>query len=320
MLPLEEIMKNQTALNWLVPVIAVLSLFAASVGLFYPNEGSLFSFTAVRGETVQIWGQGWYRYDTPIGALSFKAGDLITLFLAIPVLLVSFVLYRQGSLRGGLLLTGALTYFLYMYTSLGFGATYNNLFLVYVLIFSASLFGLILALTSFDMQALPAHFAETLPRRGIGIFLVVSGVILSLIWIVLSILPALLQSKAPPEAYFYTTFMTGIVDIGIVSPALIIAGVLIMRRASLGYLLAPTMLVFTCILGPNLTAGGTIQVVEEVITLGQAMVFTAPFVILALIALGLTISLFRNFSEQTPAKLMIKRRKGSRSERYSASG
>jgi hypothetical protein len=313
-------MKNQTALNWLVPVIAVLSLFAAGFGLFYPNDGSLFSFTAVRGETVQIWGQGWYRYDTPIGALSFKAGDLITLFLAIPVLIISFVLYHQGSLRGGLLLTGVLSYFLYTYTSLGFGATYNNLFLVYVLIFSASLFGLILALTSFDVQALPAHFAETLPRRGIGIFLVVSGVILSLIWIVLSILPALLQSKAPPEAYFYTTFMTGIVDIGIVSPALIVAGVLILRRAPLGYLLAPTMLVFTCILGPNLTAGGIIQVAEEVITIGQAMVFTAPFVILALIALGLTISLFRNFSEQTQAKRMIKHRKGSRSERYSVSG
>ena len=312
-------MKNQTALNWLVPVIAVLSLLAAGIGLFYPNEGSLFSFTAVRGETVQIWGQGWYRYDTPIGALSFKAGDLITLFLAIPVLIVSFVLYRQGSLRGGLLLTGALSYFLYTYTSLGFGATYNNLFLVYILVFSASLFGLILALTSFDVQALPAHFAERLPRRGIGIFLVVSGVILSLIWIVLSILPALLQSKAPSEAYFYTTFMTGIVDIGIVAPALIVAGVLILRRAPLGYLLASTMLVFTCILGPNLTAGGIIQVAEEVITIGQAMAYTVPFVILALIARGLTISLFLNFSEQTHPKPMIKHKKGSRSERYSVS-
>jgi hypothetical protein len=79
------------------------------------------------------------------------------------------------------------------------------------------------------------------------------------------------------------------------------------------------MLVFTCILGPNLTAGGIIQVAEEVITIGQAMAYTVPFVILALIALGLTISLFRNFSEQTQAKPMIKHKKGSRSERYSVS-
>lgn len=312
-------MKQQPALNWLVPMIVVLALFAASIGLFYPNEGSPFSFTAVRGETVQIWGQGWYRYDTPIGAISFKAGDLITIFLAIPVLIVSFLLYRQGSLRGGLLLTGALSYFLYTYISLGFGATYNNLFLIYTLIFSASLFGLILAITSFDIQALPAHFAETLPRRGIGIFLVVSGIILSLIWIVLSILPALLQSKAPPEAYFYTTFMTGIVDIGIVAPALVIAGVLILRRAPLGYLLASTMLVFTCILGPSLTAGGTIQVIEKVITVGQAMAFTVPFVILALIALGLTIRLFRSFSEAVLKTSTIKQKKAIRNERYSIS-
>lgn len=310
-------MKQQSALNWLVPLIAVLALLAAGIGLFYPNEGSLFSFTAVRGETVQIWGQGWYRYDTPIGALSFKAGDLITLFLAIPVLIVSFVLYRQGSLRGGLLLTGALSYFLYTYISLGFGATYNNLFLVYILLFSTSLFGLILALMSFEVQALPIHFAETLPRRAIGIFLVISGIILSLIWIVLSILPALLQSKAPPEAYFYTTFMTGIVDIGIVAPALIIAGVLILRRIPLGDLLASTMLVFTCILGPSLTAGGIIQILEGVITVGQAMAFTVPFVILALIAFVLTVRLFRSFSEAGTRTHTAKTRKQNRLERYS---
>ena len=195
-------MKNQSALNWLVPLIAALALFAAGIGFFYPNSGSSFSFMAVRGETVQIWGQGWYHYDTPIGALGFKAGDIITLFLAIPTLIISFVLYRRGSLRGGLCLTGALAYFLYNYISLGFGAAYNNLFLIYIIIFSASLFGLIVALTSFDLQTLPAHFTENLPRRGIGIFLIVSGIILSLVWLPLSILPALLQSKAPLEAYY----------------------------------------------------------------------------------------------------------------------
>jgi hypothetical protein len=69
-------MKQQYALYWLVPLIVVLALVAASVGLFYPDGGSSFAFTTVRGETVQIWGQGWYKYDSPIGALSFIAGDL----------------------------------------------------------------------------------------------------------------------------------------------------------------------------------------------------------------------------------------------------
>src|SRR5687767_8643678 len=122
-------MKQQYALYWLVPLIVVLAVVSAGIGLFYQDGGSSFAFITARGETVQIWGQGWYKYDSPIGALSFLAGDLITLFLAIPLLVLSTLLYRRNSLRGGLLLTGALAYFLYTYTSIGFGAAYNNLFL-----------------------------------------------------------------------------------------------------------------------------------------------------------------------------------------------
>lgn len=55
-------------------------------------------------------------------------------------------------------LAGALAYFLYVYTSMGFGAAYNNLFLVYTLIFAASLYGLIVTLLSFDVAALPGRF------------------------------------------------------------------------------------------------------------------------------------------------------------------
>jgi hypothetical protein len=247
---------------------------------------------------VEVWGRGLYKYDTPIGATGYTAADVITLFLAVPVLLISFLMYRRGSFKGGLFLTGALSYFLYNYTSMGFGAAYNNLFLAYTLIFGASLYGLIVALLSFDLKNLSSHFGPGLPRNGIGIFLIVSGIILGLIWLVLSIVPALLANKAPIEASYYTTFITGIIDIGMVAPALILGGVLVRRGTPFGYLLASTMLIFTCILGANLTAGGIIQVAKEVITVGQAMAFTAPFVILTLIAVWFTAVLFRNFSEK----------------------
>jgi hypothetical protein len=312
-------MKQQPALTWLVPLIAVLALLAAGFGLFTPNDGNPISFTTARGETVELWGQGLYKYDTPIGATGFTSADVITLILAIPTLVISSFMYRRGSLRGGLLLTGVLSYFLYNYTSMGFGAAYNNMFLVYTLIFGASLYGLIVALLSFDLKTFPGHFGAGLPRNGIGVFLIISGIILSLIWLVLSIVPALLVSKAPPEAYYYTTFITGIIDIGIVAPALILGGVLIRRGAPFGYLLAATMLVFTCILGANLTAAGIIQVAKEVITIGQAMAFTVPFVILTLIAIWFTVVLFRNFSEKPyEKKIMIKPKKEHRNERHSS--
>jgi hypothetical protein len=86
-------------------------------------------------------------------------------------------------------------------------------------------------------------------------------------------------------------------DEGIVAPALIVAGALLLRRAPLGYLLAPMMLVFTVALGPNLTAAGIAQLLTGVINFGQFIGMTVPFVILTLIAIWLTIVLFRNFVE-----------------------
>jgi hypothetical protein len=290
-------MKQYSALQWLVLTIIICALFSASFGLFTPNSGNQIPFSTIRNETVEIWGQGLYRYDTLTGATGFLAGDLITLVLGIPTLIISILLYRRGSIKGGFLLTGALAYFLYTYISMGFGAAYNNFFLAYTVIFAASLYGLILALLSFDLKTLPSYFGPGLPRKGMGIFLIVSGVILGLIWLVLSIIPAWIANNAPIEAYYYTTFTTGIIDIGIVAPALILAGVLIRRDAPAGYLLASTMLIFTCILGANLAAGGVMQIQKGVITLGQAMVFTVPFVILTLIAIWFTVILFRNFSE-----------------------
>src|SRR5947209_14069845 len=122
-------MNTSKIVVWLSWLIAALALVAATIGLFYQDGGSAFSFTTLRGQTMQIYGQGLYRYDTPITAVGFKAADAVTIVLAIPLLLTSTLLYRRGSLKGGLLLTGVLAYFLYNYGSVAIAAAYNNLFL-----------------------------------------------------------------------------------------------------------------------------------------------------------------------------------------------
>lgn len=51
---------------------------------------------------------------------------------------------------------------------------------MYVTLLALSLFAFILVLASFDTPALPSHFSAALPRRGIGIYLIVSGIVLLL--------------------------------------------------------------------------------------------------------------------------------------------
>ncbi len=294
-------MKISNALIWLSCLIAVLALFAAGVGLFYQDGDTPFSFTTLRGGTVQVYGQGLYRYDTFIPALSFKMGDLVTLMFGIPLLIVSLILYRRGSLRGGLLLCGALLYFLYGYVSMSFGAAYNNLFVVYVALLAASLFAFILALGSFDLGSLPSHFSDRLPRRGIGIYLIVTGVLLALIWLALIILPALFESRAPDVVESYTTFMTGVVDVGLVAPFLVVSGYLLLRREPLGYLLSATLLVFTVVLGTSVTLGGIAQLQAGVVAIGQFIGMTFSFTILTLFALYFAIAAFRSLSDAVRA-------------------
>jgi hypothetical protein len=289
-------MKLSKPLVWLSCLIVFLVLFAASIGLFWQDGGKAFPFTTLQGSTVQIYGQGLYRYDTTLTAMGFKAGDAVTLILGIPILLLSLLLYRRGSFRGGLLLAGTLAYLLYYYGSMAIGAAYNNLFLVYLALLTANLFGLMLTFTSFDLKRLPSHFSTHLPHRAIGIYLIASGVVLILIWLVLSILPALLQGKTPPEVGSYTTVITYVIDMGIIAPTLIGAGVMLLRRAPLGYLLASTLLVFIAILGINLLTAGTVQMFAGLISMGQFIGFVMSFAILTLFAIAFTLALFRNVS------------------------
>jgi uncharacterized membrane protein len=55
--------------------------------------------------------------------------------------------------------------------------------------------------------------------------------------------------------------------------------------------------VFTVTLGPSLTVAGIAQLLTGIISIGQFIGMTAPFVILTLFAVWFTIVLFRKFSD-----------------------
>jgi hypothetical protein len=290
-------LKNQPALNGLIPLIVVLLLFSAAVGLFWETDGSPYAFTSLHGSTVQIYGHGLYQFDTSIIALGFRTGDAVMLVLGIPLLIVAYLRYRKGLLMGGLLLAGVLADILYTYGSLAIGAAYNNLFLVYVLVFIAALFSFGLLLLGFDLPSLSSHFPPGFPRRGISIFLVVSGIVLWAIWLPLGIIPALISGNVPSEVASYTTVITYFVDMGIVAPLLIVTGWLLRRGAALAYLLAPTLVIFTSVLGIALLAAGIVQILAGVISIGQFIGFTVSFSILTIFAIWFTAKILRNFAE-----------------------
>ena len=228
-------MKYHTLLSWLIPPIFLLALVAALAGI-WPADGSPYPLTNYRGEQVTINARGLYYWDTVSSAAQMQANDLVTLVLGLPLLAVSFWLSRRGSLRGRLVLTGTLGFILYTYITMCFGAAYNQLFLVYVALFSLSLFAFVISMMSIDLKDLPAHFSDRLPRRGIAGLLFFAASFLSLAWLG-RIVPTLSQGQIPALENTTSMFIQAM-DLGIVVPACLLAGAMLLRGSAWGYLLA----------------------------------------------------------------------------------
>ncbi len=290
-------MKRSRTLLWLSWLAGLLALVYAGLGLFWQDAGSPFSFTTLHGQTVQIHGQGIYRYDTVLAAAGNRGTDAVTLLVALPLLVVASLLYRRGSLKGGLLLAGALTYFLYNSLSLAFGAAYNNLVFLYIAAFSASLFAFILACTAIDLPALPGHILPRMPHRGIAAFLCFAGIATAFIWLS-DMAPAMAQGRAPLILASYTTVFTYVFDLAVITPATVLAGVLMLRRAPLGYLLAPVLMILCTLVGVAVIGQTTFQIRAGIVfNPGQFIGLIGSWIVMGVVAIGLTIAFFRNLSE-----------------------
>jgi hypothetical protein len=179
--------------------------------------------------------------------------------------------YAGGSLRGRLLLTGTLGFILYTYMSMCFGTAYNRLFLVYVALFGLSLYAFVLSMLSFDLKALPAHFSEKLPCGWIAGLLFVAAAFLLLAW--LGRIAAANAPDAIPALENVTSMFIQAMDLALIVPLCILAGVLLLRRSAWGYLLASvgllkflTIGLAVSLIGLNMArVGATGSVVEWVV-------------------------------------------------------
>lgn len=278
-------MKYFSALKWLIASIFILTL-VATLGGIWPAEGTPYSLTNFRGEEVILNARGLYYWDTVSSVAQMQANDLVTLVLGLPLLAISFWLARRGSLRGRLLLAGTLGFILYTYITMAFGAQYNAFFLVYVALFSLSLFAFIMVMMSFDLQNLTEHFPDKLPRRLIAGFMFFAAAFLSLAW--LARIAATFEPCAIPALENTTSMFIQVMDLGIIVPVCVLSGILLLRCHPWGYLLASVGLtkflnlgIAVSLMGLNMARVGVpVSILEEVIFPGMALASVVMSVIL----------------------------------------
>lgn len=291
-------MNHGKAITILSSIIVVLAIIAASAGIFSSGGPGSFQIETVRGETVMIYGKGIYKHMSADVAPQGIAQDYITLLVGVPLLLTSLLWARRGSLRGRLLLAGTLGYFLVTYLFYLVMGMYNILFLVYVLLLSASFFAFALTMFSFDLGRLPKHFKKTIPAKTTGGFLIFNSLAIGLMWLGVVVPPLVDGSIIPGQVQHYTTLIVQGLDLSLLLPLSFISGLFFIQDKPLGYLLAPVYFVFLSILMAALTA--------KIIAMGMLGQNIMPAIVIiplfGVISLICSILIFKNIKELSHEK------------------
>jgi hypothetical protein len=215
------------------------------------------------GSAAGLFVDDLYRDPAAVAAM-FRAYDLTALMIIAPLLAVTLLPALRRSARAQLLWAGGLAYSVYHSAFYVFGTEFNDIFLIHVAVFSLSVFALGLALANLNVSGIARRFAERTPARLVGGILLFLAGTLAVFWAVPSIRFAF-TDELPQEGSklivpIAITHLGWVLDLSLLVPGYVLAGVLLWRQAAWGYVLATIVLV-----------GGLVQQVEYM----TALVFQA---------------------------------------------
>lgn len=285
---------NDKSLHTVTFLIIVLGIITSSIGLLYTTRGKAFNFVNQYGDTVKIYGDGLYKNDSYFMAPIFRGTDFTIICFAIPILIVALILdVKKKKLKNRFFLMSVISLFTYYSASIAFGVTYNVLHLVYIAFFSASLFGLIIAIASIDKKKLVESMGDILPFKGIYIFLTLTGIALIVAWLP-DIINSLVIGHSLELIEVYTTQITYVLDMGVIAPVAFICLFQLKKRSGIGYVLLGILLTICSIIGIMLPIQTIFQVIAGIsIPIPAIVTKVVSFVVLASFALYFNMKIFK---------------------------
>jgi hypothetical protein len=168
-------------------------------------------------------------YPTDKLLLAFAPSDAVNLVVGLPILLGAMWLARRGSLVGLLCWPGALFYVLYMYVPYVISVPFSVLFLPHLVLAVLSAYALIGLVASVDGEAVRQRLISFVPARASG------GILVALAILVIvrqtALIGSALTNQTPHDALPIATWIADFM----VSPMVLVGGILLWRRNGLGY-------------------------------------------------------------------------------------
>lgn len=237
------------------------------------------------GEEINFYGKGVYARNSFSMATQAIAQDWVTLILAIPCTLISFIFVKRKNIIAEFVLTGLMAYFLYTYMSYAFLMFYNELFLLYVVDMALAFYGFVICINLLLKKSITEKLQNSMKTKGLRIFLCIAGVIIALMWLG-RILPTIGNGKAPVGLDNYSTLGIQVLDLGVIVPACFVISYLLKSKSKLGYVLGPviiikafTLVVAVLMMSFCMTLSGIEVAPVEYISFGIICIFSFCFLL-----------------------------------------
>ncbi len=240
---------------------------------------------AMVGNVIALAVPDIYAGLTPAFLPQALAQDLADLAVISPLWIVLAALALHGSLRAYLLWLGVLAFTVYNYVIYAFSIPFGPLFLPWVAVFGSSLYSLIGGIASLDHEVVKSSFSGRRASSVVAWALIVTAILFGLLWLSED-LPALMSGTRPRSLIDMAlpTNPVHVLDLGFFLPAVIAAGVLLLKGRPLAFTLAPAFLLFLILTGLPILLTPAVQTARgEVAAWGV----TAPIGSLAAVMIGL---------------------------------
>jgi hypothetical protein len=233
---------------------------------------------------------GVYR-DSHALIVQSNGQDFATLVLGLPVLAAGLVWSARGSLRGRMLVLGALGYLLYTYVVYAFVGLLGPATILHIAVVGLAAWAFLATIASpaelreADVQA---AVGPSLMRRSSAGYLLAISVLFAFAW--LGQIATAVSTGVRPQSLIDAGWPTSPIftlDLAFVLPLCALTGWLLLTRRPGGYRLAAPLLVFTPILSLGVVSIGVFAAFD-----GQPLdpVMTTIFVVLAAIGAALAVA------------------------------
>jgi hypothetical protein len=216
--------------------VAALAATAANIGITERGSGATADAVSILGEHYSYVTDGVYANNAVRVVAEGIGWDAVTLFFAVPAMLVAAFFIGRGSLRGRLAALGLFGYFAYQYLMYAMFWAIGPLFPLFVLIYPLSLLGIAWIVATLDVGALASRVGPGFPRRTVAIFAVAMSLMLVAMWV-----PRIVAGIAgDPETAGLLgtpTLTVQAMDLGLIVPLALATAALVWRRHRFGYVL-----------------------------------------------------------------------------------